>query len=135
MNLSKSSRYALHSMVELTRDDERPVTVGWIASRFDIPETALAKVLQQLTRAGLVRGVRGIGGGYRLTKAASEVSVQDVIDIFDPPSPANTCQLRDQPGAECPVEEPDCRLRCLFEEVDETIRSTFRSVTLDTLAR
>ena len=135
MNLNKSSRYALHSMVELARSAGQPITVGWIASRFEIPETALAKVLQQLVRAGLVRGVRGMGGGYQLARAPSTVSVQDVIDVFEPPGPADTCQLKDIPGTACPDVQPECRLRSLFDEVDETLRATFGSVTLDTLSR
>jgi Rrf2 family iron-sulfur cluster assembly transcriptional regulator len=134
MNLHKSTRYALHAMVELAHAGDRAVAVGWVAARFDISEAALAKVMQQLVRSRLVLGVRGVGGGYRLARAPSDVSVQDVIDIFEPPPPPDTCALRDQPGAPCPIEEPECRLRTLLDEVDQVVRSTFRSVTLDTLS-
>ncbi len=135
MNLHKSTRYALHSMLELARADERPVTVAQIATRWEIPESVLAKVLQQLVRAGFIRSVRGVGGGYMMARSPAEVSVQDVIDSFEPTHASRGCQLKDIPGAECPTMDPMCRLRELFEEVDQTTRATFRSVTFDTLAR
>lgn len=135
MNLNKSTRYALHASLEMAIAADQPVTVNQIAVRYDIPDNVVAKVLQQLARAGIARGARGVGGGYRLTRTASEVSVQDIIDIFEPTPPADTCMLRDVPHEACPGEgEPRCRLMDLFQEVDETVRATFSSVSLATLA-
>jgi Rrf2 family protein len=135
LNLHKSTRYALHSMLELTLADERPVTVAQVATRWDIPESALAKVLQQLVRTGFIRSVRGVNGGYLLARPAAGVSVQDIIDSFEPAHADEGCLLKDLPGAECPADGPMCRLRELFEEVDQTTRATFQSVTFDTLSR
>ena len=76
----------------------------------------------------------GLDGAVALVTAGS-VTVQDVIDIFEPALPVETCMLRDLPGADCPGEGlPTCRLNDLFHEVDETVRATFASVTLATLA-
>lgn len=135
MNLNKSTRYALHAALELALAGDRPVTTAEIAVRYDIPENVVAKVMQQMTRVGLVRGVRGVGGGYRLARPPGEVSVQALIDVFEPSAPPDSCMLRDEWGALCPGErEPACRLRNLFHEVDETVRATLESVTLATLA-
>lgn len=135
MNLNKSTRYALHAALEMAIAQEQPSTAGQIAARYEIPENVVAKVLQQLVRAGIARGSRGVGGGYRLMRQASEISVQEIIDIFEPTPPPDTCMLRELPGAECPSQSaPSCRLMGLFQEVDETVRSTFESVTLATLA-
>ncbi len=135
MNLNKSTRYALHAALEMTLAGEQPVTANQVAQRYEIPENVVAEVLQQLSRAGLARGVRGVGGGYRLARIPVDVAVQDIIDIFEPPSHPDTCMLRDIPGTECPGDEhPRCRLLGLFQEVDETTRATFESVSLATLA-
>lgn len=135
MNLNKSTRYALHAALEMTLAKEQPVTAGQVAERYDIPENVVAKVLQQLARAGIARGVRGVGGGYRLARLPNEVAIQDIIDIFEPTQPPDTCMLRDIPNATCHGEgEPRCRLMDLFQEVDETVRATFSSVSLATLA-
>lgn len=113
---------------------EVPVTVGQVSTQYKIPEGALAKVLQMLVRAGLARGVRGVGGGYHLAKEASGITVLDVISVFDPPRQMGTCLLADEPDTTC-HEELDCRLRQLFDEVDELARNTFASVSIETLVR
>jgi len=134
MNLNKSTRYALHAALEMALADGQPATAGQIAKRYEIPENVVAKVLQQLVRSGLALGVRGVGGGYRLARPPAEVSVQELIDIFEPTPPPDTCMLRDLPGERCPEPGgPACRLMGLFQEVDETVRSTFASVSLATL--
>ena len=102
MNLNKSTRYALHAALELALADGSPVTAAFVAERYEIPENVVAKVLQQLVRAGIARGSRGVGGGYRLARLANEVSVQDVIDLFEPAPAPDTCKLRDEPNAPCP---------------------------------
>jgi Rrf2 family transcriptional regulator, iron-sulfur cluster assembly transcription factor len=133
MNLNKSTRYALYAALEMAQSGEAgPVTVGQVAHRYGIPETALAKVFQRLVRAGLAAGTRGVGGGYRLVKGPSEVTVLDVVSVFEPPRPPGHCLAQDLPGAPCD-EFGGCRLRKLFDEVDEMARCTFASVTLDTL--
>jgi Rrf2 family protein len=109
-----------------------PVTVAGVAQRHGIPEGALAKVMQTLCRSGIARGVRGIGGGYVLVRPSSELTVLDVMTVFDPPRREGHCLLADEPDPSC-LDTPDCRLRRLFDEVDETARCTFASVTLDTL--
>ncbi len=135
MNLNKSTRYALHACLEMALSKDHPVTAGQVACRYDIPENVVAKVLQQLVRSGIAHGVRGVGGGYRLARVASEVSVQDIIDTFEPRPPSGTCMLRDVPGTACPGgPDPRCSLMHLFREVDETVHATFSSVSLATLA-
>lgn len=111
-----------------------PIAASQVAKQYEIPEGALAKVLQSLVRFGLARGMRGVGGGYVLAKDASKITVLDVISIFDPPRPVGACLLSDLPDGQCHP-GPECRLRGLFDEVDEVARSTFASVTIETLAR
>ena len=133
MNLNKGTRYALYAALEMAQARETShVTVGQVAHRYGIPETALAKVFQRLVRAGLASGTRGVGGGYRLVKGPSEVTVLDVVSVFEPPRPPGHCLAQDLPGEPC-GEFGTCRLRKLFDEVDELARCTFASVTLDTL--
>ncbi|MBK8977416.1 MAG: Rrf2 family transcriptional regulator [Planctomycetes bacterium] len=144
MRYTKSTRYALYATLEMALVD-RPVTVGEVAERYGIPEAVLAKVLQGLVRAGIARGVRGVGGGYVLARAAGEITTFDVIAVFDPPRRVGHCLLSEteRPGQDTGADHDsvacqhsiDCRLRALFDEVDEVVRCTFSSVTLETLVR
>jgi Rrf2 family protein len=113
---------------------ELPTTVTAVAQKYGIPEGALAKVFQQLVRAGLATGTRGIGGGYRLVRPASKVTVLDVLHIFERRRDPGACLLHDRPGERCPRMSA-CGLHWLFTEVDELTRSTYESVTLETLVR
>jgi Rrf2 family protein len=134
MTLSKFSRYALYAAVEMARAGDEPVTVAQVAGPHGIPHTALAKVLQQLVRAGLAVGTRGIGGGYRLARPRSAITVLDVVSVFDPlRTPGNDLlHARAKGDASKPQA---AALQRLFDEVDEGTRATLGSVTLDTLIR
>jgi len=134
MNLSKSTRYALYAAMEMALAGEEPVTVTGVAERYHIPEGGLSKVFQQLVRAGIAIGTRGVGGGYRLARPASQITVQDVIRVLEPEREEGRCLLADRYAEPC-VDFPTCRLRRLFDEVDELVRSTFESISLETLAR
>jgi Rrf2 family protein len=129
---TKSTRYAIYAAVAMAVSDG-PVSVADVAARYRIPEGALARVLQMLVRVGIARGQRGVGGGYHLAKKPSEISVLDVISVFDPPRSEGHCLLTEGPSTVC-RDSPDCRIRRLFDEVDELARCTFASVTLETLA-
>lgn len=126
MRVSRPARQALVAALEMALAGEEPVPVAEVSRRHGIPGTALAKVLQQLVRSGIAVGSRGAGGGYRLARDASVVTVADVLAAFEPRPAAP------DPPPEDPVE---ARLRALFDEVDETARCTFASVSLATLAR
>ena len=134
MTLSKFSRYALYAALEMARAGDEPVTVGQVAGPHGIPPSALAKVFQQLVRAGLAAGTRGIGGGYRLARPRSDISVLDVVSVFDPPRTPGVDLLHARVNG-APAPPQTAALRHLFDEVDEGIRATLASVTLDTLIR
>lgn len=104
-----------------------PVAVGMVAGKYAIPEGALAHALQALVRAGIARGVRGVGGGYVLSRDASSVSVLDVVAVFD--------AVRSGPAPAVRGDALAGRLRALFDEVDEIAANTLASVTLATLTR
>ena len=66
MFLTKASRYGLYALVQMARAPGSRVKVGDVAASFEISENHVAKVLQQLARAGLVTSARGASGGYEL---------------------------------------------------------------------
>ena len=134
MTVTKSTRYALYAAAEMAMAADAMVTVAAVAKRYGIPEGALAKVFQQLVRAGLASGTRGIGGGYRLARPASKITVLEVLHVFERPRAAGACLLHDGPGESCPKTSA-CSLHWLFTEVDELVRCTYESVTLQTLVR
>ena len=131
--LNKSTRYALHAALELASRgaSEEPVTVASMAGRHAIPAAVLAKVLQQLVRAGIAVGTRGAHGGYRLARPPSQVTLAEVIEAFEPARPDDD----DTAGRPHALDDEEHRLREMLDRVDEMARSTFASLTLETLVR
>ncbi|MEW5981291.1 MAG: Rrf2 family transcriptional regulator [Acidobacteriota bacterium] len=128
MNLTKSSRYALYAALEMAMAGDEPVTAAGVAAKHHISPTVLAKILQQLVRAGIAIGARGMGGGYRLARQGSSISVLDVVSVFESPRSHTGHVSRED------RDKSDLGLLRLFDEVDEQVRCTFASVSLDTLA-
>ncbi|SEJ69439.1 RrF2 family transcriptional regulator [Demequina mangrovi] len=84
MKISARADYALRAVAELARAGV-PCTTSEIAASQAIPRKFLEGILTALRDEGLVVGQRGIGGGYRLTRDASEISLADVVRAVDGP--------------------------------------------------
>lgn len=123
MKLTKSSRYALLAALEMAGVRDGLLTSADVARRHGAPEAVVAKVLQRLVHAGLVVGTRGSNGGYRLARAGSDITVLDVLRVFE-----------EELVESAPV-EPGTPLDRLMAEVTEGARYTFASVSLETLSR
>ena len=84
--LSKKSDYALMAMKHIAvHDAVNSMSAREIAGQFDIPLELMAKVLQRLTRRGLLISQKGTRGGYHLARPAEKISVGDVIQAIDGP--------------------------------------------------
>ena len=76
--------YALRALTHLAAyGDGRPVQVKEIAEAEDIPRHFLAKILNQLTYKGLVKAMRGPGGGFTLIGSPDEIFVKDIVEAID----------------------------------------------------
>lgn len=94
MLISQTAEYALRAAVMLADEPDQPRTTQLLAERTRIPAGYLAKVLQAMARAGLVRGQRGLGGGFTLSQAPEQISVLDVINAVDPIERITSCPLK-----------------------------------------
>jgi len=83
--VSEMLSLALHSMVLIALRDQEYLSVKEIAAATGASEAHLAKVLQRLTKAGLLRSVRGPKGGFALTKPPEEVTLLDVYEVIEGP--------------------------------------------------
>ena len=84
MLISTKGRYALRMMTDLAEHGkEGPVSLASIASRQEISLKYLERIMPLLTRAGLVVGAPGKGGGYRLTRKPSEYSAGEILRVTE----------------------------------------------------
>jgi len=84
MRLSRHTDYALRVLIHLAVRPDRLASIGEIARAYGISENHLMKVVNMLAHAGLVRTVRGRGGGIALARPAKEISVGAVIRQSEP---------------------------------------------------
>lgn len=95
--LTRTAEHALRALLFLAQQPEGVlVPANRIAQATGAPANYLAKTLQGLAAAGLVRGTRGREGGYVLLRPASAITVGQVIAAFDTPGEADRCLLGDR---------------------------------------
>jgi len=93
LRVSEAASLALHSMALLAGSSEGPVSTHEMAERLGVSEAHLSKVLQRLAKAGLVRSTRGPGGGFRLTKRSSRISLLEIYEAIEGRLTSSECLL------------------------------------------
>lgn len=122
--LSQTVEYALRAIVVLAADRRSPWTAQAIAAKTLVPQDYLNKVLQPLTRAGLVTAQRGRNGGFMLTRPPEEVSVLDVISVVDPLRRIKHCPLGLKSHTSL------CPLHRKLDDAVRIVEDAFRSTTI-----
>ena len=130
MRLSTKGRYAVMAMAELAGNEggTRPVSLAEIAKRQEISLSYLEQLFAKLRRGGLVRSVRGPGGGYRLSRPAAELRIADIILAVDEPIAATRCKTGSPLG--CTGTTTRCVTHDLWEELGRQIHVFLSSVSL-----
>jgi Rrf2 family iron-sulfur cluster assembly transcriptional regulator len=136
MRLSTKGRYAVMAMTDLARHGaDRAVSLAEIAARQEISLSYLEQLFARLRRGGLVRSVRGPGGGYRLARGASETTVADIVLAVDEPIRATRCAGMGSPRG-CMIGGERCVTHQLWEELGQQIHLFLAGVSLaDVLAQ
>ncbi len=134
MLVSTKGRYALRVMLELAQSDpDSYMPLPAIAEKQGISEKYSESIIAVLSRAGLVDGLRGKGGGYRLNRPAAEYSVGQILRLTEGSLAPVTCLE----GAEntCP-RAGHCTTLPMWEKLDSLINDYLDSVSLaDLLAQ
>ncbi len=112
MQITRQADYAVRAMVYLAQiGPERRASTSQIAQEKQIPPSFLAKIVSQLSVAGLLQTSRGARGGVSLAKPAEEISLLDVVEAIDGPILLNEC-VGDHAscvfGDDCPMKPVWC---------------------------
>lgn len=90
---SQTVEYALRAVVHLAHQSPNPQTTEQIAQATLVPPAYLSKVLQGLSRGGIVKSQRGVGGGISLQIPPEELTILQVVNAVDPIQRIKTCPL------------------------------------------
>lgn len=130
MRLTSKGRYAVMAMADLALHGgaERAVPLQEVARRQEISLSYLEQLFARMRRAGLVSGVRGPGGGYRLARSARETSVADIILAVNEPIKATRC--KEGSTKSCMGKAGRCIAHGLWQEMGDRIQGFLASVSL-----
>lgn len=132
MKLSTKGRYGLRALIDLARYSEtEPVSISSIAERQNLSEGYLEQLMSRLKKAGLIRSIRGAGGGYVLAKEAGEISVGDVLRALEGNLDPVECAGFSE-DEECAA-SGGCVTKYVWKRINESINKTVDEIMIDTL--
>ena len=132
MMISTRGRYALRVMIDLTQQKTGGyIPLKEIAARQEISEKYLESILKLLVKGKILTGLRGKGGGYRLTRAPEEYTVADILELTEETIAPVACLSED--AEPCP-RASDCRTLDMWKGLDKLVRDYFAGITLADLA-
>lgn len=126
MRLTTKGRFAVTAMLDLAlQEEDKPVTLAGISERQGISLSYLEQLFSRLRRNGLVKSVRGPGGGYRVAKNTREISVSEIIAAVDELIDATQCG-----GKENCHDDRRCMTHDLWASLNSKILEYLSGVTL-----
>ncbi|HSW63235.1 MAG TPA: Rrf2 family transcriptional regulator [Dissulfurispiraceae bacterium] len=130
LRLSTKGQYGVRAMFEIARGyPDRPLTIKEIAERQDVSVAYLEQILGKLRRAGLIRSIRGPGGGYLLAREPREIPIAEVLGVLEGPVAITSCV---DPREGC-VRVEHCVTHLLWKELGAQIEGFLNTITLGNL--
>lgn len=127
MKISTKGRYALRLMLDLAMHGAgKPVSLRDVSERQSISEKYLEQIVTPLSRAGLVRSVRGAGGGYLLTRLPGEYTVGDILRPLEGDLAPVECATDTQFCHRC----GECVTVALWQEIHKAVSQVVDNITL-----
>jgi len=133
VKVSTRAHYGLRAMTELSRmHGHGLLSLAAISRTEGLPLAYLEQLIGELRRAGLVEGVRGLHGGYRLTRPPSAITVGEVYRILEGPIAPVECTADDYLPMSC-AHEAGCGSKTIWSRVRDSITSVLDTTTLEDL--
>lgn len=124
MHLTQHTDFSLRTLMYLGTMQDRLVTIDELAKQLHIARNHLAKIVNQLSRAGYITTLRGKGGGVRLARSPSEICIGEVVRDMEPGMALVDCQ-----SPPCSIIGV-CRLVGVLAQAKESFFNTLDKVTL-----
>ncbi len=132
MRLSSLADYAVVMMSAIARHcGQSRLNAAQLAEETGIPVPTVQKLVSKLGAAGLLRSVRGAGGGFKLARPAAAVSLADIIEAIEGPIALTACV--DTGKHDCGM-EGTCRVQAHWPVVNQAVRGALAGVNLNSLA-
>ena len=132
MKISTKGRYALRLMLDLAiQPGDSAVPLRDVAERQEITDKYLEQIVTQLARGGLVRSVRGAGGGYLLTRTPEEYTVGEILRQLE----GNLAPVSCVSGGSCCGRADRCVTLEVWQQIQDAVDSVVDNITLADLVK
>ena len=129
MKLSTKGRYAVMAMVDLAQQSNgKPIALADVAERQEISLSYLEQLFAKLRRGGLVKSVRGPGGGYMLSMSADQTRISEIVLAVDEPIRATRCTPGSPQG--CRANKERCSTHDLWEALGNEIYTFLSALSI-----
>lgn len=127
LRLSTKGQYGVRAMFEIARGyPDEPVNIKVISERQDVSPHYLEQILNRLRRSGLIKSVKGPGGGYLLTSKPEEISISEILRELEGPVAITSCL---NPAEGC-VRVDSCVTHLLWKALGRQIEEFLNTITL-----
>jgi FeS assembly SUF system regulator len=126
LRVTKLTDYATVVLTVLASDPDAVASAAGLAERAGLEAPTVAKVLKPLAQAGLVEAFRGVNGGYRLARAADDISLIEVVEAMEGPLGMTECSVH---AGACGIER-SCNVRANWRRINDVVIDALRGVTL-----
>ncbi len=123
MQITRQADYAVRAVLHLARTGEQRIATSMIAEEQRIPPSFLAKIISQLSIAGLLHTSRGARGGVTLAREAKDITLLEVVEAIDGPIQLNECVGN---SSTCSFED-NCPLRPVWCDAQEELVTRLKS--------
>ena len=131
MRLSNLADYAVVMLAAAARKRDGRLNASLLAEETGIPLPTAQKLVGRLAAAGLIASSRGTGGGFKLARGASDISLADIVEAVEGPIAMTACVEAGR--HDCGVEH-SCRVKPHWNAVNTAMRGALAGVTLESLA-
>jgi Rrf2 family iron-sulfur cluster assembly transcriptional regulator len=131
MRLTRAAEYGIRALLYLAQQQPDKICfISEISLGMDVPEKFLAKILQTLTKGGLVRSHRGVKGGFSLARPAGDVTLKDVVECLEGPVRLNKCLI----GPDKCDRSSFCPVHPIWAEAQDKLLEVLSGASLKSLA-
>lgn len=131
LQLTRDGEYAVRAVLYLAAHEDRVSLIHEISEAQDVPKSYLSKIMQSLTRAGIVKSRRGAKGGFFLARPAVSITLRETIEAVEGPIHLNVCLIR---KGECPKDE-GCPVHPVWREAQKKLFEVLEGKTMQDLVR
>lgn len=131
MYVTREADYGVRCVLYLARKAQEISSVNEIAKAMHIPKSFLAKIVQRLVKAGVVKSVRGISGGFSLAKKPENISILDVVKAIQGNAAINRCAIDKKM---CRLSKT-CSVHPIWVEIRQMVENKLREYNFEKLIK